>query len=307
MTRFLRPVALAALGAVLALAACDSAPTADPADLTTDDAVAAAAVADALGMESAGLLDVLAADAMRHGPRGPHGPGHGPGHPPGQGGPPPPGGACDVDSTYDAGTVTTTVTVACARGTEGDPAYGWSSRTMTFAYAGPDGPQPGPDGATDLAYALVSGTALRVWPRGRNEITASSASLLATDLDRDTVTVNGTFSRDGASAFAGPRGGSVETEYALDLTLADVRGSRRVVGEDQWARGISGTVSGTYTATITRTAPNGTTVTQQVTRDILITLGHRPGRPRPLAAAVAEVRVGGRPFTADLRTGGLLP
>lgn len=321
MTRFTRSAALAVVGAALALSACDSASPADTADLSAD-VLAAAAVADAVGLETAGLLDVLSPSVMFRGPgHGGHGPGHGPGghgpgHPPGgpggPGGPgqPPTPAACDVDSTYAGGV--TTVTVACSRGEEGDPAYGWSNRTMTFAYTGPDGPQQTPDSTTSsLVYTLVSGTSLRVWPRGRNEVTASSAALTATDFDQDTVTVNGSFSREGATLFTRRDSSSVETVYALDLTLTDVRGSRRVATEEGWMRGVSGTVTGTYTATITRTAADGTVTTEEVSREISITLGGRPGHgghgPRPVVAGTtSEMRVGGRPFVFDLRTGGLL-
>jgi len=316
MTRFTRSAALAVVGAALALSACDSASPADTADLSAD-VLAAAAVADAVGLETAGLLDLLASDAMRGGGHGPghggHGPGHGPGHPPGGPGGPgpnPPAADCDVDSTYAGGI--TTVTVACSRSTPDSTAYGWSNRTMTFAYTGPDGPQQTPDSTTtDLAYALVSGTSLRVWPHGRNEVTASSAALTATDFDQDTVTVNGTYSREGATLFMRRDSSSVETAYALDLTLTDVRGSRRVATEEGWHRAVSGTVTGTYTATITRTAADGTVTTEEVSREISITLGRRPGHgghgPRPVVAGTAtEMRVGGRPFAFDLRSGSLL-
>ncbi|HEX9953143.1 MAG TPA: hypothetical protein VGB53_15340, partial [Rubricoccaceae bacterium] len=105
--------------------------------------------------------------------------------------------------------------------------------------------------------------------------------------------VNGTTVRETADSLGGPRG-TRTVVAAVALTLTDVRGPRGV--EEGWHRAVSGTITGTYRATVTTTSRGGATTVREVTRDIAITL--------PTGGSdLAEICLGGRLFHADRRTG----
>lgn len=276
---------LAALVLVALLAGCDAAQDA-PADAMLDTEDAAQVVAQALALDGGGVLeDAAAAVAIAGRPTASLNPPDG--HPPF---PTRPG--CAPTRTFDASTFVYTLTSDCSR-TSGRVSASFQ-RVATLRFLGADGqPQAEREGATALDFDILSGTSSLVMRRSTHRVTGLTADFAVTTLDTDLATVNGTTTRATADSLGGPRGSRTSTS-TLALTLIDVRGPRGV--EDNWHRAVSGTITGTYRATVTTTRADGTATTREVSRDIAITL------PRG-GSDLAEIRLDGRLFHADRRTG----
>lgn len=284
MTAFNASRCLAALTLVSVLAGCDAAQdaTADATTtLDTEDAVQV--VAQALALDAGGALEDAAAAvaaAGRSAGTAPDGRPAVPGRP-----------GCAPTRSFDAATFLYTLTSDCSR-TSGRFSASFQ-RVATLRFLGPDGPQAERTGATALDFDVLSGTASVVTPRSAHRLTGLTAAFTVTTLDADLVTVTGTTTRATADSLGSPRG-SRTTAATVALTLTDVRGPRGV--EENWHRAVSGTVTGTYRATVTTTRRDGTAETREVSRDIAITL------PRG-GSDLAEIRLGDRLFHADRRTG----
>ena len=291
MTSRLFPRSLAAaLALTVVLAGCDAADTADTsATATVDTEDAVLTVASALALDGGGVLEDAAAGAALA-DIAPAALGSPPdGRPPFT---PRPG--CTPTRTFDAATFVYTLTQDCSRTSGGGRFSASFSRLATVRFLGADGqPQAERAGATALDFDILSGTSAFVTPRGSHRLLSLTADFSVTDLDRDTVTVNGTYNRAAADTLSGPRGQRT-LAHELALTLADVRGPRGV--RENWHRAVSGTITGTYHAIRTETRRDGTTTTREITRDIAITL------PRG-GSDLAEIAMGGRRFHADRRTG----
>ena len=278
---------LAALVFAAGLTGCDSSADAGTSGSSAmaDTEDAALVVAQALALDGGGVLEdaaaavsVAAASAAARPPDG---------HP---AFPARPG--CRPTRTFDAATLVYTLTSDCSR-TNGRLSATFA-RVATVRFLGAGGqPQAERAGATALDFDILSGSASLVAPRASHRVTALTADFAVTTLDQDLATVNGTTTRATADSLGGPRGSrTVVARTALRLT--DVRGPRGV--EEDWHRGVSGTITGTYAATVTTTRADGTSATREVARDIAITL------PRG-GSDVAEITLGGQRFHADRRTG----
>ncbi len=281
--------AVAAFALVALLAGCDAATDAplDSAAATADTEDAALVVAQTLSLDGGGALEDAAAAVAVAGISSDT-------RPPGDRPPFPPRPGCEPTRTFDEATLVYTLTSECARTGDGGRFSASFARVATVRFLGADGqPQAERTGATALDFDILSGTASLVTPRATHRVTALTADLAVTTLDQDLATVNGTTTRATADSLGGPRGSRTVTARTA-LTLADVRGPRRVV--EDWHRAVSGTISGTYAATVTTTRADGTATTREVSRDILITL------PRG-GSDLAEVQLGGRRFQVDRRTG----
>ena len=278
----LRPRA-AALAALVLLAGCDAATTDGgglaPATFQTDTEDAARVVAGALALDRGGVLeDAAAAAAVAAAAAG--------------GFPARPG--CSPVRTFDAAAVLYTLTTDCARTNTATGVTATFARVATVQFLAPGGqPQPEPQGATALAFDVLSGTSAVVTPRRSHRLLSLTASFDVTGLGDSLVTVNGTSRRVAADTLTTPRGGRRTLATEIDLTLTDVRGPRGVRAD--WHRAVSGTVSGTVRAVRTATAPDGTTTTRDVTRTFTVTLGR--------GSDVAEIAINGRTFRAGRRTG----
>ena len=289
MPRLLSRRPAAALALVLVLAGCDASTdtTLDTRSATADTEDAVQAVARSLSLDGGGALeDAASAVSVADRPAGLNPP---------DGRPPfPTRPGCTPVRTFDAATFVYTLTSECSRTSEGGRFSASFARVATVRFLGADGqPQAERAGAAALDFDILSGTARAVTPRGTHRLTRLVADFAVTTLADELVTVNGTTTRETADSLRSPRG-TRTVVAAVALRLADVRGPRGV--EEGWHRAVSGTITGTYRATVTTTARGGTPTVREVTRDIAITL------PRG-GSDLAEIRLGGRLFHADRRTG----
>ena len=286
MTLSSAPRPLAALALLLLLAGCDAGTDTDTsATVQTDTEDAARNVAAALALDGGGVLEDAAAAAAVAAESAP-------GISPPDGFPPRPG--CTPARTFDAAAVLYTLTVDCSRTNNATGFSAAFARVATVQFLGAGGqPQPERQGATALAFDILSGTSTVTTPRRSHRLLSLTASFDVTDLGQDLVTVNGTSARAATDTLTTTRGGRRTLTHELDLTLTDVRGPRGVRAD--WHRAVSGTIAGTYHAVRTATGPGGATTTREVTRTFTVTLGG--------GSDVAEIAVGGQTFRADRRTG----
>lgn len=141
--------------------------------------------------------------------------------------------------------------------------------------------------ADNIKHKLTGGTGYYFTPRLVHHLLSISSDWTASNTNTDTVTINGSYSRAGVDTIlATSRKGTV-LNNTLTLNFINVKGPRgnRLNGSEQ----TSGTIQGTYTATVT--APGKDPVT--ITKTISITLGG--GR--------ARFSVDGIAYIADLATG----
>jgi hypothetical protein len=141
--------------------------------------------------------------------------------------------------------------------------------------------------ADNIKHRLTGGTGYFFTPRLVHHLRSISSDWTATNTNTDTVTINGSYSRAGVDTIlAVARKGTV-LEHTLSLTFVDVKGPRGT--RFNRSEKTSGTIQGTYTATIT--APGKDPIT--VTKTFTITLG----------GGNASFSVDGTRFIADLATG----
>lgn len=286
---------LAAAVAALLFTGCDASDVAS-ADL---EAEATATIASAFALESGGALDEAAHAALGMGYAELRGPAHG-GH-----GFDRPDGSCESDSSYDATTGVSTVTLACERESPSGQRARSSERVATFAYLDAAGNAvEGPDDAASLTFSILSGSSQSTSPRGSREVTDITTTYSVVGLDTETVTVNGTSSRTGSYDVTRRDGSSRQADYAVTLVLEDVTGpagpgADRARFRGRWAAAASGTATGLYRATVTTTDADGATSTEDVEREFTIEFPvEREGR--------ARIRMGGRDHRADMASGGVL-
>lgn len=283
MPRFLR-LSLPALALALALTGCDAADTgASSADIQADTEDAAVSIAAAVALDGGGALDEIATSVLGSVPAASLDGGDGPG----DGRP-----GCTRDRSYDETAMLWTVTADCRRGSPDRRFFASFSRVSTFQFLAAGQPQQAPAGADALAYDILSGETLIRTPQRVHRVTSLTADFDVTDLDMELATVNGTYQRSGADSLR-VRRGERTVVYTLDLEATDVRGSRRTY--ENWRRAVSGTLTGHYVATITRTDRSGQTVTRDVDRTFTITF--------PTGNEEAEIAIDGRRFRANRSTG----
>jgi hypothetical protein len=138
-----------------------------------------------------------------------------------------------------------------------------------------------------ILHKLLSGTGYYWTPRLVHHLHAISSNWTVSNTNTDTVTINGTYARSGVDTIkTAARNGTV-LDHALTLNFINVKGPRglRYVRSDK----TSGTIQGTYSATVT--IPGQTPFT--TTKTFTITLSGGTG----------TFTVDGTTYNADLATG----
>jgi hypothetical protein len=141
--------------------------------------------------------------------------------------------------------------------------------------------------ADNIRHKLLGGTGYYFTPRIVHHLRSISSDWTAANTNTDTVTINGTFSRAGVdTVVALVRKGTV-LDHTLSLTFVNVKGPRgsRLNRSEK----TSGTIQGTYTATVTAPGKDPFTITKTFT----ITLG----------GGSASFSIDGSKYIADLATG----
>ena len=164
----------------------------------------------------------------------------------------------------------------------------WWSRSYKHQFIGPSGKaQAARVGAVLIKHQLLTGTGHFQTLRLIHDLTGISNNWTASINADTTVTINGTYSRAGRdSVILGTRKGTLMTNE-LSMTFTDVKGPRGLRRNRSAA--TSGTITGTYSATITVSGKAPYTVTKTFT----IILG----------GGNAAITIDGTKFTADLATG----
>jgi hypothetical protein len=253
---------VAALG-LLALVGCseDDATSPGASTLATADKDAAEAIATDLGSDDGGLVDQLSdavdfAGGIDLGAKA--------------------AGECEGlrDAVYDDATGTWTITIERERGEVGDVPYAAFTRVYTVRFldaAGEPQERYDVDGslANTIEFAIVSGSGLHATRRVEHALDALEGQFVIADAHTELVTINGTYLRSGTHSLANDRF-SREHSGTLTLALTDVVAPRGA-GRDLSAA-VSGTVSGTYEATITVTRGDDYTE-KEIYREFTVELG----------------------------------
>lgn len=289
MTRTLSTrLLLLSLFAMLALLAGCSDDTVAPegvADPTTADKDAAEAVAADLGADDGGLTDQLedlslsvagltAAKTM-------------PGMHPGNG---------FASREYDEATGTWTIVIDRERGDPEGVPYASIERTYTLQFLSELG-EPmqfcvvDGDTAASAEFVIVSGTGLHRTRRLEQHLDELSGAFTVTDLNRELVTVNGSYHRAAGNSLETPRFART-LDGVLDMDVIDVvmpRGPRQ-----NFAAAVSGTLEGSFVADITITRGDDY-AEQHIEREFTIVLGD----------GEADMLMNGRSYRMNLNLGEL--
>jgi hypothetical protein len=194
-----------------------------------------------------------------------------------------------VQRIYNPADTSWTIVVARERG-NGLTYYGKWFRVLWYQFIGADGKAQQTRGAIGLATAtvkhkIVRGSGAFFTPRLSSYLKSISADWVATNTNTDTVSVNGTFARSGIDS------SKVRLKRILDHSLAlnfsNIKGPRGT--RMNYHLKYSGTITGTYTATVT--TRDGSTFTY--TKNISIIIG----------GGAASFAIDGVNHKIDLRTG----
>ncbi len=239
------------VAAVIALAGCSNdSPNSPVADaISSEDA--AESITSSIGQDNGGAIDQIAdlsdiasATGIQQGEAGSKGA-------------PALASAATLDTSYDAGTGTWTVTLSRERGAVNGNAYAKITRTYQYQLLNKNGvPQKywrvPAGGAIDTAYSMTftitGGTGEHHTPHLSQKLTAIGGSWTATGLNTSTITINGTYNRSAVDTLT-TRNAVRTLENTITLTFTNIqvpRGNRT-----QMAQAATGTISGTYTANVT--------------------------------------------------------
>ena len=142
--------------------------------------------------------------------------------------------------------------------------------------------------ADTILHQLTGGTGYFYTPRLVHHLISIGSNWVASNTNTDTVTLNGSYTWSGVDTIEAPaaRKGRV-LNHTISLTFVNVKGPRgtRLVRSEK----TSGTITGTYTATVTVPGKAPYTVTETFT----IVLG----------GGDATFSIGGTKFVSDLATG----
>lgn len=208
-------------------------------------------------------------------------------------------GVAEIDSTFDAATGTWTITLTRERGAQSGAHYAKITRVYEYRFLNKDGmpqkywrvPNPGSgiDTAASMTFRIVSGTGEHRTPHLSQRLIAIGGNWTATGLNTDTITINGTYSRSAADTLTTRN--SVRTlENALSLNFSNIKAPRGKRSE--MAAKATGTITGTYDATITFT--RGSLYSdKEISREISVTL----------AGGNATIGIGGKAFVGMLGLG----
>lgn len=159
------------------------------------------------------------------------------------------------EADYDAATGTWTITIVRERGDPESLPYASFTRVYTLRFLDEMGePQEhymvDGEAARTIEFAIVSGEGEHLTMRVEQELLELAGQFVITDAHTDVVTINGTYTRSGVNELETDRFERTHTS-TLNLALIDVVAPRGV-GRDL-SEAVSGTVTGTYEATITVT------------------------------------------------------
>jgi len=205
--------------------------------------------------------------------------------------------AAKIDTSYDPATGTWTLKLQRERGNPNGVPYAEISRTYTYQFLNKNGqPQKywkvGADTAYTIKFNIVEGTGTHRTRNLSQKLTGLSGALTATGVNTRLITVNGNYQRSAVDTITTHN--AVRTlDHTLSLTFTDVQGPARGHRGDL-ARRISGTISGTYTATAT--FQRGESYSEKnINREFSIELGNGD----------ANINIRGLKFAADLALGEL--
>ncbi|MFQ5571082.1 MAG: hypothetical protein ACE5G0_15490 [Rhodothermales bacterium] len=199
-----------------------------------------------------------------------------------------------VERTYDEATGTWTISIERERGTPDGPRYMRISRVYQVQFLNADGvPQQffvtDADTAHSINFTIVEGSGSLETPHLSAERTNITGQWVATGVNTDQVTVNGTYGRSGAHTLTTHN--AVRTlDYGLAVEVVDLvgpRGSRRHL-----AQKVSGTIHGTYEGKATFTRGN-LYRERDISRTVTIVIEN----------GEATITVNGEPFGGNVQTG----
>lgn len=210
-----------------------------------------------------------------------------------------PADAATIDTTYDPATGTWTVTLSRQRGSASGAYYANITRVYTYKLLNKDGvpqkywrsvvPGSGVDTAASMVFTIVSGSGEHHTPHLSQKLTAIGGTWTVTGLNTNTLVINGTYTRSAVDTVT-TRSAVRTLDHTIALTFTNVQVPRGARGE--LASKATGTISGTYNATITFS--RGALYTDKnISKEFTITLGGGNG----------TITIGGKTFAALLTSG----
>ncbi len=213
-----------------------------------------------------------------------------------------------VDSSYDEATGWWTMNVTHEKNTPSDQYYTKLSRTYKIQYLKNTVPQKywrvqngtTIDTANVIKKIVVSGTGEYKTPRVHHTLKSITASFIATNTNKEIVTVNSDapYIRSGYDVIT--TANAVRTlDHTVTLNFVGITGPRMRPNSSMFTRRnlsnqTSGTISGTYDATVT--VQRGTAYTEKtINRTFTVTLSGGTG--------TIGIKGDGRRFTSNLLTG----
>jgi hypothetical protein len=169
------------------------------------------------------------------------------------------------------------------------------SRIYEWQFLKGDVPQQyyivGSDTATTISFKILRGSAYAVTPFWRHIVDSLSGNWTITNANDSIITINGTAYRTAIDTLRTVTGNTRTLDNELILNYTDItarRGNRAVI-----ASTASGTISGTYNATVTFQGES-LYAERNISRDFVITFSN----------GIATITVGGRIFNGfDVRDG----
>jgi hypothetical protein len=200
-----------------------------------------------------------------------------------------------ADAVYDPNTGIWTISFSREYGNASGPRYAYVSRTVTVRFLDKNGKFQrryivGSDTAAVIEFNILSGSG-RHWTRRLSQkLNSLTASFVATGTNTDTITVNGSYRRAATDTIT-TKNAKRTLDYVLNLDAIHLQGP---LGNGKYLlEKVSGTVSGTFSGHVT--FEKGATYKEKdIARDISITVSDSP-----------IIRIGGRQFRFDLKTGEL--
>ncbi len=181
----------------------------------------------------------------------------------------------DITKVYDDATQTWTITVDRERGDSAGLYYARVQRTYRLQFRNQLGePQQywlnNGDTAYSMTFTIMSGEGRHMTPRLGQSLTGLEGEWEITDVNTDTLTINGYYHRAACDTLKTWRARRT-LQHTLQLNLSDVRGPRG--SRLELSQKVSGTIEGTYAAQIS--FQNGNAYRERnVNREINIELGN---------------------------------
>lgn len=198
------------------------------------------------------------------------------------------------EATYDESTGVWTLVVQRERGVQGEVPFGYWDRIFTYQFLNVDG-QPQKNFITDsdtartINYEIVEGDGYHKNFRLTHDLKEIQGVFVATDVNTDFVTVNGTYMRAAVDTITTESFTRI-SDHVLNVTVTDLvgpKGSRRDLSKK-----MSGTITGTFHADIVFDGERGY-AEKTVDKDVNIVIGE----------GEAEISVGGKKYWSNVRTG----